>query len=55
MISAIILVVGSFGVSALSPSDYRSARVFEQMSALMEANGESLVKGQCFRRVFSVQ
>merc|ERR1712037_814853 len=45
MISAIILVVGSLGVSAVvSPSDYKSAGVFEQMGALMEANGESLVK-----------
>lgn len=54
MILAIIVVVGSFGpaFSAVSPSDYKSARVFEQMGALMEMHGESLVKEQCVRRIF---
>ena len=47
MISAaiiVILVVGSLGVSAVSPSDYKSAGVFEQMGALMKTHGEGLVK-----------
>ena len=40
----ILVVVGSYGVSAVSPSDYKCAEIFEQMSALMKANGEALVK-----------
>ena len=40
----IVVVLGSLGVFAVSPSDYKSAAVFQQMGALMKTHGESLVK-----------
>lgn len=46
----IVVVLGSLGVFAVSPSDYKSAAVFQQMGALMKTHGESLVKVKCFRR-----